>query len=243
MGACVSVRKKPDSAMKLRLSFGSKTDKLVIPSPVKDKPLVNGDRPIAADGAIQSQWSKSHPVIAVRDFGSKEETFFDSQPWLESDCDDDFFSVKGDFTPSRGNTPVHHSSAGTPLANRANFDDKTTPGSKPEPSPRKRLSELFRESLGGNQDFNNLIASDSQNGVNGKIEPKTTVLGLPPRPDSTPFASGANSMCSSERTPNGNYGPAKEKPIEPVQCCLPRMLSCRSFSERKKMSSPARNIK
>lgn len=27
--------------------------------------------------------------------GSKEETFFDSQPWLESDCEDDFFSVNG----------------------------------------------------------------------------------------------------------------------------------------------------
>lgn len=27
--------------------------------------------------------------------GSKEETFFDSQAWLDSDCEDDFFSVNG----------------------------------------------------------------------------------------------------------------------------------------------------
>jgi hypothetical protein len=27
--------------------------------------------------------------------GSKEETFFDSQAWLESDCEDDYFSVNG----------------------------------------------------------------------------------------------------------------------------------------------------
>lgn len=27
--------------------------------------------------------------------GSTEETFFDSQAWLESDCEDDYFSVNG----------------------------------------------------------------------------------------------------------------------------------------------------
>lgn len=27
--------------------------------------------------------------------GSKEENFFDSQAWLESDCEDDFYSVRG----------------------------------------------------------------------------------------------------------------------------------------------------
>lgn len=27
--------------------------------------------------------------------GSKEEVFFDSQAWLDSDCDDDFHSVRG----------------------------------------------------------------------------------------------------------------------------------------------------
>ena len=29
------------------------------------------------------------------DAGSKEEAFFDSQAWLDSDCDDDFLSVNG----------------------------------------------------------------------------------------------------------------------------------------------------
>lgn len=27
--------------------------------------------------------------------GSKDEAFFDSQPWMESDCEDDFLSVNG----------------------------------------------------------------------------------------------------------------------------------------------------
>lgn len=52
MGACVSVHKE------------SKTDKLVIPEPIKEKPIVNGDRPIA-EGGLKSQWSQSHPVTAT----------------------------------------------------------------------------------------------------------------------------------------------------------------------------------
>lgn len=27
--------------------------------------------------------------------GSKEEAFFDSKPWIDSDCEDDFYSVNG----------------------------------------------------------------------------------------------------------------------------------------------------
>lgn len=34
--------------------------------------------------------------------GSKEESFFDSQAWFESDCEDDFFSVNG------GKKPLQH---------------------------------------------------------------------------------------------------------------------------------------
>ncbi|CAA6664069.1 unnamed protein product [Spirodela intermedia] len=35
------------------------------------------------------------------------EIFFDSRAWLDSDCEDDFFSINGDFTPSQGSTPNH----------------------------------------------------------------------------------------------------------------------------------------
>lgn len=41
----------------------------------------------------------AHLLLEVECFvlhaGSKEENFYDSQPWLESDCEDDFFSVNG----------------------------------------------------------------------------------------------------------------------------------------------------
>ncbi|KAI3799263.1 hypothetical protein L1987_34555 [Smallanthus sonchifolius] len=114
MGACVSSHHKSGS-----------NHFVIPPSPVKEKlPIIDGNV------AVKPQWPPLLPTANSRDFGSKEETFFDSQAWLESDCESDFMSVNGEFTPSRGNTPVHHSSAATTLPIKRN----------------KRLSELFCES-------------------------------------------------------------------------------------------------
>ncbi|KAG6412644.1 hypothetical protein SASPL_125327 [Salvia splendens] len=130
MGSCVSLHK---DSQKLRLSLDSKN----IPSPVKHNSFtVNGQNHSAADLAVMSRRSRTRS----RADGSKDDAFFDSQPWLESDCEDDFLSVNGDFTPSRGSTPVHHRfSSGNPTVNK--------PPPVPEPSTKKRLSELFKESL------------------------------------------------------------------------------------------------
>lgn len=58
MGSCVSVHKDPEAAIKLRFSLGSKNEKLVIPSPVKDKPdAVNVGNRTIADLELKSQWS------------------------------------------------------------------------------------------------------------------------------------------------------------------------------------------
>ncbi|KAL7188848.1 hypothetical protein ACSBR1_038661 [Camellia fascicularis] len=69
MAACVSVQKHLDSNIKFRLSFPSKNDKLVIPSPsplpIKEKPIIYGDRLIAEAG-LKSQWSLSLPMTTVR---------------------------------------------------------------------------------------------------------------------------------------------------------------------------------
>ncbi|KAF3963743.1 hypothetical protein ACB098_01G249500 [Castanea mollissima] len=263
MGSCVSIYRNSSSAMKL--SLGSKDDKLVIPpSPIKENPI-NGDRPIILNNvvSVKSQWSPS--LSTPRVYGSKEETFFDSQPWLESDCEDDFYSVNGDFTPSRGNTPVHHNlSIGTPRINIASFEDRMPgslpepsptdkikklarfedrmPGSLPEPSPtdkKKKLAELFREnSRHENEDVDNLNTSSNQNMANGNMEVKPIVLDLTPKSaHGTPY--GTNSVCSSEKTPNGDIFTDKEKPMRSVQCCLPSLISSRSFSDRKKKRSPA----
>ncbi|KAK4340691.1 hypothetical protein RND71_039192 [Anisodus tanguticus] len=223
MGSCVSVHKDTESAMKFRVFFGSKNDKLVTPSssPLKDKPN---------DVQIKSQSVNGFP-----DFGSKEETFFDSQAWLDSDCEDDFLSVNGDFTPSRGNTPVHPSLAGNLKGNkaaRASFQES------PPQEKKKRLSELFSESLRSELKLNEQNAADNQNVTCSKNETTFTGDRLPPRSiPGTPYAS----VCSSERTPSGVLK-SDVKSSKPAQCCLPRLLSSRSFSERRKRMSPARTV-
>lgn len=221
MGSCVSVHKDPTSAMKLRFTVGStKNEKIVIPSPIKEKPLTNGDV-LMSDVAV-----KAKTQTPFRSFGSKEEIFFDSQPWLESDCEDDFHSVNGDFTPSRGNTPVHHNFSSAPQPKVTVPVPEKAPAPLPEQSPKKRLSELFKESLRKPQD------SDDQDGAGNNYDKSVT---------GTPYVSGANSVYSAERTPNGRCTP-DETTVRSAQCCLPRMRSSRSFSERKKKLSPAHSI-
>ncbi|KAM7509253.1 hypothetical protein LguiA_019706 [Lonicera macranthoides] len=227
MGSCVSSahRNSKSVSMKFKLmSFGSKSDKVLIPSPpLKDKPVekINGHNQIS-------------------DFGSKEETFFDSQAWLDSDCDEDFLSVNGDFTPSHGSSPVHHNfSSRTPWVNKPILVDQTV-SPKPEPSQtdsKKKLSDLFKESLRSNSEVDDRSSFSNQNGSDRKMGTDPSTLGTPS------YASATNSVCSSERTPNGDFKYRKEKPVRSAQCCLPSLLSSRSFNERKKkMSSPVTSV-
>ncbi|XP_057983563.1 uncharacterized protein At3g27210-like isoform X2 [Malania oleifera] len=224
--------------MKLRLSFGSKKDKVVIPSPVKE----NNHQPIS-ESALKGQWSPARPVTTTfRDLDSKEESFFDSQPWLESDCEDDFFSVNGDFTPSRGSTPVHQTiSKGAPQLNKTLFEGIVPkPIPTPFPKEKKKLAELFRQSSGGDLDADRDILGN-QNMGSGKKEVQPIITDLHPKSaDGTPYASVANSVSSSERTtPNGCAKPEKDRSIRSMQCCLPSLVSTCSYTERRKRMSPA----
>ncbi|KAM7506506.1 hypothetical protein LguiA_016959 [Lonicera macranthoides] len=216
MGSCVSTHSSDiEPAMKLEMSFGSKTDNFFIQSsPVKVKPPIN---------AANFKRSSS-AATTLRDSGSKEETFFDSQAWLESDCEDDFLSVNGDFTPSCGNTPVHHTlptGMGTPPVNKVEL----APAFKPELSPthkRKKLSDLFKESVRGARNVEQENTLADQNGNS--------------------FLSRANSVPGSERTPYRDSKSRRWKSLRGVQCCLPSILTSRSYSESKKKMSPNRSI-
>ncbi|CAA0824636.1 Unknown protein [Striga hermonthica] len=240
MGSCASVHKGTASAVKVQFSIESKDGKVLAPSPVKERAdMVNGGDRTAVDVAVAPKLQLS-PARFVH-AGSKDEAFFDSQPWLESDCEDDFFSVNGDFTPSRGNTPVHHSfSSGNPRSinnARSTEQQQSTVGPTSPPDKKKRLSELFNESP--DKETASLPNSSHQNGPH---EP----TGLARRPKSssgTPyFFSRPNSRTSSERTPS-NFGGPTEKEDDKAQCCLPKLISSRSFSERrKKATSPVGKI-
>ncbi|RDX89885.1 hypothetical protein CR513_28320 [Mucuna pruriens] len=215
MGSCSSVPRNANADMKLKLSFASKSEKLVIPpSPVKGQPQ-NGD----------FKWSTARSTTTLTDQGSKEEAFFDSKAWLDSDCEDDFYSVNGDFTPSRGTTPVHHT-FGTPSRNRI-------PGSMTEPSPekKKKLLELFRESVKDDQDDDHGHKEAKSKSTIQDVKPKSAHC--------TPYHSGANSACSSERTMSEDRESIREKSAKSLQWCIPSLTSCRSFRERKRKTSPA----
>lgn len=126
-----------------------------------------------------------------------------------------------DFTPSRGNTPVHHN-FGTPGVNKTPPSKNRTPGSSTSesssPEKKKKLLELFRESV-----------RDDQHVVgNGNKQVTTTTIQdvLPKSADSE-----ANSACGSDRT-------MSEDRVKSSPWCIPSLSSCRSFSERRK-TSPA----
>lgn len=53
--------------MKVKVSFGSKADKLVIPSPIDDHPPI-ADPPIAGF-SHKPQWSPTRPITSFRDAG------------------------------------------------------------------------------------------------------------------------------------------------------------------------------
>ncbi|XP_022879282.1 uncharacterized protein At3g27210-like isoform X1 [Olea europaea var. sylvestris] len=215
MGSCVSVHKDHESAMKLRLSYGSKNDKLVS----------TGGDPTVADMAL-----KSNPIYNVRDFGSKEETFFDTQPWLESDCEDDFSSINGDFIPSRGSTPVHHSSSvGNPVS---------VPVSSPA-DKKKKLSDLFKESLQVDRDLDEQHVVGNLNVDAAEVKAEVLSVDLPPKSaDERPNVSGAIFAYTSERTLNVVFRPEDKS----AKSCLPRLISSRSFSERRNRMSPSRSV-
>ncbi|CAI9277188.1 unnamed protein product [Lactuca saligna] len=199
MGACVSNHQKA-SPMKPQKSVDSTkiTDHKVVihPSFGSEKfPTMNGHV------AVKPQLPHSQSPATISDFGSKEETFFDSQAWMDSDYEDEFMSVNGDFTPSRGNTPLHHISTietkhsqlntgtgtGTGTGTECSLTDHNEsvgPTREPSPTPsdkKMRLLDLFKESVREDEehgDDDNKEIGEPQKGDGLKSKSERHVIGL-----------------------------------------------------------------
>ncbi|ONK77232.1 uncharacterized protein A4U43_C02F4440 [Asparagus officinalis] len=215
--------------MRFHLGLGSKAKRFLLSSRAKKKKL-NGENPIGEFGfnsksVVDSGFEHSG-------FGGKEESFFDSEAWFDSDCEDDFFSVNGDFTPSCGNTPNHQLSIPTSPQVNKSLNPPTHPDSKSELSPhdgKKKLFDLLQESV--------RHADTNKNTDDRKLDNGQPLKSF----QESPYLSGTNSVWSSELTPSGDSNYKKERAGRHKHCCFPGLTPSRSFSERRKQKmSPAR---
>ncbi|KAJ6911384.1 hypothetical protein NC652_021870 [Populus alba x Populus x berolinensis] len=237
MGNCASVQKKTGPALKLKCTIDSQGNCIHIESPVKDSSTVNGDHSMTEQLNPKPQSLSPVPYQAsVNDSSNREDMFFDSHPWIESDCED-YLSVDGDFTPSCGTTPIHQGSyIEIPLPCEESLCSSSSARSIPEPSlvdRKKQLIELFRENINDDLADDNQIFQDTVNG-------KPIAVYLPSKyTNGSPYQYAESSVRSNETTPHRGSKSGKEKPTHFAHCCLPNIVRSLSFSERRKRLSPA----
>lgn len=203
--------------MGVRMRMVTKAKRLFMSSSIKEKEHFNGEQEskLVTGFGSAKHGAEVESCLAHKsgDFGSKEEIFFDSKAWMDSDCEDDFFSVNGEFTPSRGSTPNHPKfSPGTHKMFNLSLNEKF-PDTKSEPSPRKKLGDLFVEAS----------------------EEPMKVVGSPVVDDSA-----TNSpLTGNGMTPNRekkrrdrllNYG---------SKCCIPGFAGAVGIDGRRQKSSPS----
>ncbi|KAF9673667.1 hypothetical protein SADUNF_Sadunf10G0047900 [Salix dunnii] len=219
MGNCASATKKAGPAMKFSCPIDSRGNCIHIESPVKG----------SSTEKLNSKPQSLSPMscqASFHDLGNREDMFFDSHPWVESDCED-YLSVDGDFTPSCGTTPIHQGSYIETPPREEPLCIITSASSMAEPSPadmKKQLIELFRENISSDEANDNQSFQDT---VNGKPTSRS------------PYQSAESSARSCETTLHRDPTSGKEKPTHSAHCCLPNVVRSLSLSERKKRPSPA----
>ncbi|CAD5178023.1 unnamed protein product [Musa acuminata subsp. malaccensis] len=224
----------PNSTMRLVLGIGSKARKFLATSSVKEN-VLNGE---GSAGQLESKGENVDDGCdaKITDIDNKEEAFFDSQAWLDSDCEEDFVSVNGDFVPSRGSTPNYEMSNNEPLI----FSADTSPQTKSEPPPtaeKKRLAQLLQENrleeeLGIKQDdSNSKVKINGRSGI-CKLDAEHHLPEVSAE-DATEMP-GTNSPCTKDGLPSKDYSDQKDKMVKTQQCCLPSLAHSLSFRERRK---------
>ncbi|RWW24791.1 hypothetical protein GW17_00010910 [Ensete ventricosum] len=150
-------------------------------------------------------------------FASKEEAFFDSQGWLDSDSEDDFVSVNGGITAVQ-NPKISCCSYSIPFSFSTNkeFSADTFPDATSEPSSadaKGKLVDLLQQ--------NQVRRPSPESELNGKpefseIDATSFLPGIPPHDETSHVATPSKDMKSKK-------------------CCFSPLLLCRlSFKERRK---------
>ncbi|KAJ0988876.1 hypothetical protein J5N97_007232 [Dioscorea zingiberensis] len=191
------------SAMRFHPGLGSKARRLFISSSAKKKPL---------NEEIQVGKSESGFHFRSEDYGSKEETFFDSQAFLDSDCEDDFCSVNGDFTPSCG-SPSNNQIGNAVTLNKAFIRD-SIPDSKSEISPtnkKKKLADLLQDTF-----YHDQIVDEKPDSNKKQVDTLKSVNG-------TAFLSATNPGRAIDLKPLNAY-PEDRKERKNTCFCLPSLV-------------------
>ncbi|KAJ1286837.1 hypothetical protein BS78_03G382700 [Paspalum vaginatum] len=228
MGSCASVHKDPGYPKKLFLASPTKAKAANgIASGGGVAPVGDGFGDLKSNVSAEQQRAGFGPKSP--DSGSKDEVFFESRAWLDSDCEDGFYSVNGDFTPSRGSTPNYQPRTQTVMTNI--FQPYTGNSKSPEPSPtgRRKLAELLQEAM---QDVPEESTDASKN---DKQQLQSVAADEKPVSEST-----SSSTCSTEATPAAVTKSRKEKAWYSGRCCLPSFVHSLTLDESErgqKMSS------
>ncbi|XP_051227817.1 uncharacterized protein [Lolium perenne] len=162
------------------------------------------------------------------DSGSKDEMFFESRGWLDSDCEDDFHSVNGDFTPSRGSTPNYQPRANTVMSNvflpnnEQGPNEHDSKSSEPSPTGRRKLSELLQEAMQNAHKENTDTATGEPD--SSKQQPQPVDAAEKP-------VSESSTGCSTEPTPAREARIRKERSWYTGHCCLPTFVHSMTLEE------------
>ncbi|KAG8081682.1 hypothetical protein GUJ93_ZPchr0019g2658 [Zizania palustris] len=230
MGSCASVHKD--------LGFPKK---LFLVSPPKERKAVNGKggggAPVGdASVDLKSKVEEEQRRPAGLGFrspgsGSKDEMFFDSRAWIDSDCEDDFYSVNGDFTPSRGSTPNYQPRTQTVMSNVFVPDNvHSSKSSEPSPTGRRKLAELLQEAMqNGSEESANTALPDISKNEKQQLQPVSAAV---------KSVSESSSAGSAEPTPIREAKNQKEKAWYTGRCCLPTFVHSLVLDERRQKMSP-----